>query len=132
MYKIIFVDNENWLGGEPQNSNWNKMPNKSIKKIEYNLWGYTVTFEGYEAYNHLKESTHFFLKENEARLSKVILMAKKAGVVYSIVFDYFKKEIIPVTADFGKEYYGKSTKGWKSGLENTETHYNIVKNNSSD
>ena len=131
MYRITFKNEEVWMGGEPDNSNWNKMPNKPIKKIEYTLWGHTVIFEGYEAYNHLRENTHFFLKENQARISKVFLMAKKGNVVYSFVFDYFNKEIITTSAEFGKEYYGKDTKGWKEGLKDTETKYSMVKDNSS-
>ena len=131
MYKIIFNDNEIWAGGEPINSKWNQMPDKPIKKIEYSLWGYTVTFEGYESYNHLKENTMFFLKENQARISKVFLMAKKGNIVYSFMFDYFSREIITTSAEFGKEYYGKNTKGWKEGLKDTDTKYSMVKGNPS-
>lgn len=132
MYKVMFVDNTIFNGGNPENSLWNNMPNKPIKKIEYTLLGHTVTFEGYESYNHLKEKAQFLLQNNEIRLSKVILMAKKGNVVYSFIFDYFTKEILTTTSEFGKEYYGKETSGWKTGLQNTETTYSVVKNNSSD
>lgn len=126
MYEIIYSDGEIYRGGEPENSLWNDMPLKPIKKIEYNLLGHSIIFEGYESYNHLKEMGQFFGKYNKNRILKVYLMAKKGNIVYSFVFNLLDGMLYQETADFGKEYYGKPTIGWKEGMKDLNPTYNFI------
>jgi len=126
MYRIIFNDGDIWLGSEPEQSNWKQMPNKPIKKIEYTLFNKKAIFEGYESYNHLVERTCFIFNNNKEKINKVFLMARKKDSVYCFVFDLFAKEVYPSTYIFGKEYYGKPTSGWKEGLKDSSTYYNLI------
>ena len=128
MYTIVFNDGEVWLGGEPQNSQWNEMPKKPIKKIEYNLLGHTMIFEGYEAYNHIVERASFLLTKSNMpeRISKIFVMAKKRNKIYTYLIDIFKNEIDTVCLEFGKEYYGKSTTGWKEGIQEENPTFKLL------
>jgi hypothetical protein len=125
MYKIIFNDDTEFIGGEYNNSKWNEIPNKPIKKISYNLLNHTIIFEEYEAYNHLVEKVQFILNNNQAAIGKIFLMAKKNNIVYTIIFDLFNKKIYQETYEFGKEYYGGSTSGWKQGILSENPIYKI-------
>jgi len=126
MYKTFFEDNTEFIGGNPENSLWNKMPDKPIKKIEYSLLNHTAIFENYESYNHLAEKVEFILTNKKCRITKVLLMAKKNDIVYIFIFDLFLKKVYQDSYTFGKEYCGKSTTGWKKGLENLSTHYCLI------
>lgn len=126
MYKIIFNDDTEFIGGEYNNSKWNEIPNKPIKKISYNLLNHTIIFEEYEAYNHLVEKIQFILNNNQTAISKIFLMAKKNNIVYTIIFDLFNKKIYQETYEFGEEYYGKSTSGWKQGILSENLTYKII------
>ena len=48
MYKIYFEDGTDFIGGEPTDSKWNEMPNKTITKIEYSLLGKQIILQNYE------------------------------------------------------------------------------------
>lgn len=126
MYKIIFNDDTEFIGGEYNNSKWNEIPNKPIKKISYNLLNHTIIFEEYEAYNHLVEKVQFILNNNQAAIGKIFLMAKKNNIVYTIIFDLFNKKIYQETYEFGREYYGGSTSGWKQGILSENPTYKII------
>ncbi|MFH0805987.1 MAG: hypothetical protein V1901_03880 [Patescibacteria group bacterium] len=127
MYKIIFEDNTEFIGEDLQNSKWNEMPNKKIKKIEYSLLGKIVILENYEAYNHLIEHSIFILANQKPRINRILLMAKKDNRVYIFIFNLLNKELyIEKTCDFGKEYHGGSTIGWKQGLQSEIIKYNII------
>lgn len=123
MYKIIFDDNSTYSNGQDlNNSGWNEMPNKSIKKIEYNLLGHTLILEGYELYNHLVMHSNFlFLKENT--IIKVILLAKNGTNVKKFTFDLINDNLIEDKVIYGKELNNSFTTGWKKGIEN-----GIIKN----
>jgi hypothetical protein len=126
MYTLVFNDGEVFLGGEPENSLWNNMPLKPIRKIEYNLLGHTVIFEGYESYNHLVEKVQFIHNAKGTRISKIVLMAKKNNIIYSYIFDLLNNRIDTETAEFGKEYYGKPTTGWKEGMKEGNPIYKLI------
>lgn len=114
MYKIIFIDNTIFIGGNPDNSKWNLMPLKPIKCLEYNLGKKQLRLEGYEAYNHLVE--RIVVLGRGKRINKVILMAKKEENILKIIFDFVENKIKYDVADFGKEYKGQATTGWKKGI----------------
>jgi hypothetical protein len=114
MYKIIFIDRSEWMGGEPNNSLWNSMPNKPIKEIKYSLFNQSFILNNYDAYNHLAERTSTL--DGQQSITKVFLMGKKGNRVDIIVFDLQKKQIYKQTKEFEKEYYGNPTSGWKQGI----------------
>lgn len=126
MYKIIFEDLSEFIGGDLENSKWNEIPNKPIKKIEYSLLEKTAILENYEAYNHLVERVEFILINNKPRINKILLMAKKNNTVYIFIFDLFTKEIYSEVHEFGKEYYGNFTTGWKLGILHQNPTYKIL------
>ena len=114
MYKITFIDNKTFEGGNITNSKWNLMPLKPIKSLEYHLMGQKILLQGYEAYNHLIERT-VMLGRGE-RINKLILMAKKEENILKLIFNFTKNKFKYDVAEFGKEYRGQSTTGWKEGI----------------
>jgi hypothetical protein len=121
MYNLVFDNGECWQGGEPDHSKWNEIPNKPIKKIEYKICNREVIFENYESYNHVVERIHTF--DGREKIIKIYVMARKGLNVYMFIFDLFTLEIIAEIKEFGKEYYGTATSGWKKGIENGETRF---------
>lgn len=115
MYKIIFEDNSEFLGGDFENSRWKEIPNKPIKKIEYPLINKLVILENFQAYNHLIEKIQSI--DGRKYITKIFLIGKKDNEVTIIQCDFLKKDLTTYKKLFGKEYYGKSTIGWKLGLE---------------
>jgi hypothetical protein len=117
MYSVIFEDNSEFFGGIPANSKWDEMPNKPIQSIEYSLLHKKIILTNYEAYNHLVERAQNLLS-GQNFITKVLLMAKKQNKVLIIVFDFIKNSVYLQNVEFGKEYYNKSSSGWKQGLPN--------------
>lgn len=121
MYTLTFQNGECWIGGEPDNSKWNEIPDKPIKKIEYKISDNEIIFENYDAYNHLVERIKTFDGRN--KIIKIYVMAKKDTSAYIFEFDLFKREVISRIANFGNEYYGKATTGWKTGIAEGKIYY---------
>lgn len=123
MYTITFTDGEIFIGGGPENSLWNSMPNKSIKSIRYTIpLHYIFQLTDYEAYNHIVEHT---LDINNSRnmITKLIVMGKSQNKVTKVVFDFKFRKLFVQTSTFGEEYQNKPTSGWKVGLENGQPSY---------
>ena len=112
MYKVVFEDNTVFIGGEPNDSKWNEMPDKPIKKIEYYLSKIPIVLENFEAYNHIIERVKFINRPGQ-RITKIILMGKKKSLVYQLIFDLKKKKMFQE-----KTLYNKQYTGWKIGIEN--------------
>lgn len=56
MYKVTFVDGSEFDGGEPDQSLWDMLPNKTIKSIVYWLKDSDkFHFTDFEEYNHCVE-----------------------------------------------------------------------------
>lgn len=125
MHIITFEDLSIWQGGEPNNSRWNEMPNKAIKKIEYSLFNAKISFENYEAYNHIVEHSTMLFGNELPRITKILLIAKKGNISYIYTFDLLAKEGYTRSVEFGKEINDREVTGWKKGLENKETTYKI-------
>ena len=124
MYKVYFEDNTVFDGGTLNNSKWNEIPDKPIRKIEYKLLSTTIKLEGYESYNHLLEMCSFItggvgLGTNYKRLTKIILMGKRGDVVDAIVYNLLKKKAFKETLKAGQEYNNRPSNGWKTGLYST-------------
>jgi len=126
MYTIYFEDGQVWQGDSIENSKWNEMPNKLIKRIIYKINKNEITLEGYEAYNHIVERVQFILNANQPKITKVLLMALSNRKVNIITFNIEKNIIESSIVDYGMEYYNKPTTGWKSGLILTNPHHNII------
>jgi len=114
MYKITFIDSSIYIGGSVKDSKWNFMPLKPIKSLEYHIGKQRILLSGYEKYNHLVE--HTIMLGIGQRINRLILMAKKEENVLKIIFDFVKNKIKYDAADFGREYRGQSTTGWKEGI----------------
>lgn len=128
MYKVTFNDGTTFLGGEPQLSLWNNMPDKPIARIEYSMAGHSIILEGYEAYNHIVERARPINKRGIETISKVILMTKKGDSVTCLIFDFLKNHgcYYTRTRKFGYEYNNKPTTGWKKGIKNGKPKSKII------
>jgi len=115
MYKIIFEDNSEFQGGDFEDSKWNEIPQKPIKRLEYTLVKETLVFENFEAYNHLVERVKF-VNRIGGKITKVILMAVNKEKVIKIIYDFQSRKILQKYCILGQEYQGRSTTGWKSGI----------------
>jgi len=114
MYKIIFIDDSIYEGGQDLNKTlWKEIPNKLIKQINYVLNEKYVCLKEYEAYNHLVEKININRKNS---ISRVILMGKKDNNVKCVIFDFIKNIFFEEDKEWLKEYNNKPTKGWKSGV----------------
>ena len=114
MYIIIFEDGTRFIGGSLENSLWNNIPDKRIKRIQYKYKGHIFILEGYENYNHIIEKSFV---NNKDIILKIILMGKISLQVESIVIDVKSNQAFRVLCDWGKEYRNFPTTGWKLGQE---------------
>lgn len=130
MFEIIFEDNSTFKGGKNiENSKWNDMPNKRIIQLNYTFLGHEVTLKGYESYNHLVEKVNN-INQGITSITKVILLAKKTNnEVKRIIFDINKNKVSSDDVVYGKEYKGRSTKGWKLGIPSSNTFLSIQPSN---
>jgi len=115
MYKLTFEDDITFFSSS-FNSKWNQMPDKKIKKLEYKIDNKTITFEGFEAYNHLVEKVCFIQGSGKEQITNIILMGRTGDLVQLITYNLKTKKIEKSETPFGQEYYKKSTTGWKKGL----------------
>lgn len=114
MYTIFFEDGTTFEGGEPNNSLWNEMPNKPIKKLIYKLFGKTIELENYEEYNHLV-FLNYVLGKNQTFISSIQIKVKYGLLIGIYEFNYLKKQLIVKV----EENYGLNVEkdtGWKTGL----------------
>jgi hypothetical protein len=124
MYTIKFSDGELFLGGNPEDSNWNSMPNKVIAELHYDLLGKKIKLSGYEAYNHLIECPYIIPLQRQV-ITVIIIMAKKDNNVYRFIYDLIKNKLITDEVLYRQEYKNKPTSGWKAGLSNTKSEFKI-------
>ena len=125
MYKIIFEDNTIFQGGNPENSLWNKIPNKPIKKIVYKYKGKTITLEGYSSYCHIVKRGSALIG-NFSGILEVMLMArtKKESQIY--IWDLKNFMFYTATTKIDKEYNGNKVSGWKLGLSILKPTFEII------
>lgn len=118
MYKITFMDGTTFDGGEIQEGNWNKMPNKPIKKLECYINKSKIIMENYEAYNYVYEVSN--IMSRGSFISKLILVGKKGKDVMIKGYDFIEGEFFEEVNVFGQEYYNKPLTGWKKGILDAE------------
>ena len=124
MYKIIFDDKTEFIGGEPDNSKWNDMPNKPIVELQYTFGGKTIYLKNYEAYNHQIKLGFLPFNNQKTIILAIIIMVLEKGNVGRIIFDFPNKRIIKDIIPFGQEYNNKPASGWKRGIiEGTPRSY---------
>lgn len=111
MYKIIFDDNTEFLGGDLKNSLWNEMPDKFIKEFQYYLNGKTLYLSGYDAYNHEIEKI-VLMNDKKIICNSIILSAKEKDKVLRIIIDIRTGYISTKWKDFNT----LNISGWKKGL----------------
>ena len=123
MYTIFFEDGTTFGGGEPDNSLWNEMPNKPIKKLIYKLFGKTIELENYEEYNH-SVFCNYVLGKNKTFISSVQIKVKYKLLIKIFEFNYFKKQlIVKIEENYGLDKAGDV--GWKLGFKNKIPHQHI-------
>jgi len=115
MYKMTFLDKTIFLGGNIQNSLWDKIPNKSIIKWEHKIGDKTFVFEGYEAYNYFVEKTSIINLGREY-VSKIFLLAKYKNQVLKIEINFETGKVKKFILPFGQEHNKRPTRGWKQGF----------------
>jgi len=134
LYRIIFTDETDFIGISYKNTRWNKIPDKSIKQINFFLPdGNIFTLHGFEEYNHFIEATNDFYagKKNNQNVGKTILrfqylmgrlgdkvVSYRITLYQSDTSKYKTGDITRRVYQFGKEYNGKPTLGWKKGIKN--------------
>lgn len=112
MYKITYMDDSIFIGGDIANSRWNEIC-KPIKCLEYSLLKQPIILKDYDAYNHLIEKVYV---QGQERILKIILMARKGEAVDCINIDFQNNKAYKSTALFGAEYCDRPTTGWKVGI----------------
>jgi hypothetical protein len=115
MYKVIFEDDEVFESCS-EDSKWNEMPEKKIKKLIYSFGKDNIIFEGFEAYNHLIEKVQFIMGRSGNITTKVILMGKYKEEIHQLVIDLHKEKVYKLITPVNKEYMEKTTIGWKEGV----------------
>jgi len=126
MYKIIFEDKTEFMGGDPENSQWNDIPNKPITELQYSFGGKTIYLKNYEAYNHQLKLGFLPFNNQKTIILSIIIMVLEKGNVGRIIFDFPNKRIIKDIVPFGKEYNNRPASGWKAGLINKNPTCQII------
>ena len=125
MYIITFIDNSTFTDRKHITGQWNFMPNKQIKRIEFSLFGKTILLENYEAYNHLViRGIGVNTKINS--IMGFIVMGSYKNKVHKFAFDIIKKELRVEEVFFGKEYNNAASTGWKKGISSENPTYKII------
>lgn len=114
MYKILFKNNEIFTGGEPENSLWNKIPDKPILSLKYSLFDKTYLFQGFDKYNHIVKSG--LTSKGYNGIISIFIMGLYKEEIHQIIFNYFTKIITKKTIKIGKEYNNNFHPGWKEGI----------------
>ena len=126
MYKIIFEDNSIFKGGEPNNSKWDDIPNKAIKRIEYTYKNKKVVMGGFIKYCHIVKKGSALIG-NFNGIMKIILMGRNAKESQLFIWDLIKGEFSTATTEIDKEYNGGKVTGWKKGISALKPTYKITK-----
>lgn len=126
LYRVRFKDGTVFNGGKQyKDTKWNEIPDKEILAITFSLPnGDFLTLKDYEEYNHFYEATQDVYGSNKFTLRYRYLLGRTENKVTSYRITLFhtkddKYRIGDITRreyEYGKEYSGKPTKGWKKGV----------------
>jgi len=126
IYKIIFDDDSEYVGGNVNYPGWKKSPDKLIKKLELNMPNMKdkIVLEGYSQYNFFIGAKKTIPK-NETLICHMYGLGHRNGIVTSyritLVSDGMQKhkigDVTVRTFPWGKEGIGRTaTLGWKKGI----------------
>ena len=128
LYRVMFQDGTTFEGENYYKTNWLEIPEKPIKQISFILPdGNFLTLRGYESYNHFIEATREVYGKNiigKPTLRYQYIMGKRNNKVDSYRITLFNGknqrfrlgDITYRQYEFGKEYSGKPTSGWRQGV----------------
>jgi hypothetical protein len=126
LYQVQFTNGKIFNGGDSYKvTNWKEMPDLEIKSIAFLLPdGNLLVLKDYEEYNHIVEATQDVYGSTKFTLRYQYLMGRKNNKVTSYRIVLFetkdsKFKIGDITRreyEYGKEYSGSGTKGWKKGI----------------
>ena len=111
MLTIKFVDGE-----LVQNVDWNSLPNKVIRYMDYKVGNKTIRLMGYERYLRLKEMVQG-VNVNLKGMSKVILYGQTGAMCTRVTLDMIKGTCNKDEVLFTEAYNGKpiEDKYWRAG-----------------
>jgi hypothetical protein len=89
------------------------------------MFGKRITMRDFESYNHIVERAKMINKKSADTITAVYLMGKYKSQVYVIKFDLIHNLISNKIEEFGHEYNGGATTGWKEGLSTKEPTIDI-------
>jgi hypothetical protein len=114
MYKLRFSDETEFMGGEPENSLWNEIPQgKSIASMQYSFLDKGFLLNGFEAYNHIVERAVVLLNFSgqtyppAQRITRIIILAKWQNRVYEVIYDIKNQSVYQQAEVIGKENIDK-------------------------
>jgi hypothetical protein len=123
VYKITFEDGTTFVDKDDvNNSKWNTMPKKIIKRIDYELYGIKLKLENFESYNHLIKHANVILGRKFDGIVGIIMLAKHKEIniqfFYNLITGEFEQKIIDINEL-------KPSSGWKEGLKGEIPSYKI-------
>ena len=96
LFKIIFEDNTEFLGGTLSDSKWDQIPtDKRIQTLCYYLPEKTIKLQGYDRYYH-QVVRHYFLnseRRGETQIGNSYLFAQHKNKVYVKKMNFQTSEI---------------------------------------
>jgi hypothetical protein len=101
---------------------WNDLPNKPILRVKITIDKHMLMMEGYEEYNHLQEYC-MNISNGSQSVRNRFLLGKKGDRVKAIIYNYIDDKIEEFEAEFGSEYYGRPSTGWKEGVKEGNIEY---------
>ena len=136
MYQVIFCDNTEYVGGEPNNSLWNEMPQKPIKSILYWLnEDSKYLFTDFEEYCHVVERSQVFngSQKPQETVTKALIMGRVGKRVYQVIYNLKTGKTYQSCLPYGQEYSNQELLsregefiGWKNGKPVGGWHQGII------
>lgn len=121
-YQLRFADGilfqgPSVLSGNPQ---WaDEHSTKAVERMSFRVGESLYHLEGFDAYNLFVEASQSFGGGSApARIERVYFLAAKRGRVVRYCIDLRAKNLVIEALDWGKEYGGGKTRGWRPGILN--------------
>lgn len=113
MLSIKFTDGE--IIQEP-NLNWNSLPNKTIRYLDYKIGNKTIRLMGYNKYLRLKEMAQG-VNIKLTGIIKIILVGQIADICDKVTIDLINKKISTEQVPFDIIYHNRpiDDKFWRIG-----------------
>ena len=127
IFKVTFIDEEEFIGGTLEAPKWNKCPDKGIVSLETNLpFADKITLSGYVKYNFfigiIKTLNNGMTTINHMYVlgcnEKNMVTSYRITLVGGDTSKYKVGDMTVRQFPFGQEGMGKTaTSGWKKGIE---------------